>query len=594
MCEYTIKEVQISNINYFESNRIGIVKIQMPEQCQSDGTIQQQERENNSKIIEQVFLKYNNNNTFTKGSPHYFLFPELSISKENAMRMIQKVREGEIINNTIIIFGMELITKDEFLELLKDSNSVEDFSFEDFGHNVHFVNTSVILIRDNDGNSFIYYQPKMSRSRYESISQFISPLAYIFSLGGFKSIVNICSDFILERDESPVLLKLLKSIDNYYTNPSREKIDFIFLLQKNKAPLGSHYTKMIKMLYFRENHDVNTSTTMVCSVNSISMVDLRKFRYSNVSVMNRGRPPHTLNDSVAEPLYAWKSFKKEHGENDSLHYVLWRIRHPGVISFIINTDDRPSRILRENITPIEEPGVERFDDDFELMGIDHIPETYEFEEILLRQFFSFVQSLFIRNSLVRYFGNINLYKNIFDKIFQERPHDLIETLTLLHAEEHKATNCDTWEDIDELFEYFLVSLAILHTKHEQLSLNRNIFDIGDKYVSIMDCDNMHDLVFREEKSDFLSSLNTDSQLLLLQRLKYLYEWSGEPKKIDELLNSVKQNKVHGRTSRPYSTTRPEYPYVLSLCYLVNKLNEDSEYKDVETIREKLNEAFLPN
>ncbi|MBL7073872.1 hypothetical protein ISS37_01350 [candidate division KSB1 bacterium] len=592
MNEFKIKDIKIPNIEYFNRNRIGIVKVQMPEQCQKDGIykIKEEEKQNNIHIVENVLNKYNNN-IFSEGNPNFIVFPELSVSMEAAELMIVKLKNGEINTNTIIIFGLEQITKNQFLELISNSNSKDDFNEVDFGRNIKFVNTAAILIKDKNGKNYIYYQPKLSKSRYETTQQFISKIIYIFNLGVYTILILICSDFILERGKLPIIYTLFKDLDYFYKNPRHEKIDLMFLIQNNKHPIGNHYTKIIKSLYFK-SHTIDTTKTMVCSINSVDTEDVKHFRNSNVAVMNRGRFPETLKDMRAENLFAWKSFKKEAGEQDSLQYILWRLRYPGVISFILNMNDTTFRFQDENVIPIEEPGLEKINTNFELTEIKQIPEIYEFKEILLDDFSDFIETLFSKYLLRQYFSNIEMYENMFCNLFMQRPCEVIRTLLFIREENKRAINCDLWDEDKGTFKYFFVSLAMLNTNYEGIEIEENKIKSDDIFISIIDCDNMQDLQFRQEKGELLLSQYRDMQIVLLQRLGPLYlDWNGEPKRFNELLNLNKIVKTMKRPDSYNKITKPKYPYVLTLCYLINKLNARQSYKKVDNIKETLNECF---
>jgi len=204
---FRVVEKQIPDVLCHDDGALGIVKVQMPEQCDDNGMffrIRDRERERNLRIIRNTIAAFGNW-AQQVNAPAIILFPELSVSAEAADELRTEMATARITPNTLIVLGMEHLRRDHFICRASDSHSRADFAGTDFGPNIDRVNTAVILAKDKAGNVSCYYQPKCSRSDYESPRQFTSNIIYKFAFGQHHFIVNICSDFFLQAGAMPLV-----------------------------------------------------------------------------------------------------------------------------------------------------------------------------------------------------------------------------------------------------------------------------------------------------------------------------------------------------------------------------------------------------
>ena len=308
---FRIVEKQILNVRCHADGLLGMVQVQMPEQCDNNGMfyrIRDQERARNLTIIQNTITTFGNL-AQRVNAPAIILFPELSVSEEASDWLRNEMVSARISPNTLIVLGLEHVRTDQFTYRASNSNSIDDFAGINFGQNVDRVNTAIILVKDNASNIFCHYQPKCSRSDYESPSQLKSNMIYKFAFGQHNFIVNICSDFFLQSGARPLVGAVMQDIDLLHQQPHIDRIDLILLIQKNPSPLNDLYHKSVECLFYNTPHHIHTSDTIVCAVNSANQNDLGKFRNSNISVMRRGRPPEEFEERHPFDHFAWCSHK---------------------------------------------------------------------------------------------------------------------------------------------------------------------------------------------------------------------------------------------------------------------------------------------
>jgi len=586
---FKIEHIEIPGIRYIDENRIGVVKVQMPEQCTSTPPfrIREQERKRNTEMVTAV-LQECASGDFLCSRPQFVLFPELSVGLDAFAAVRRVMSSKEAPNNTVVVMGLETLSKEEFLALVADSDSRDAFNSEDLAGNTRYVNTAVIFVRDESGNTNLYFQPKLTTSIFESVDQFKAKKSYLLKLGRYRALTVICSDFILRESGRSVMSDLLRSIDECYEHPGDEKIHLVLLLQKNKHPTAEAYRRIVRMLHFRECHTIDTSHTVVCAVNSVNPESLDLFRNCNVVVMNRGRPPRDLRARTApDTTFAWKEFKPEAGDEPSLNYVLWRLREPGMISFILNMDDRPHQVLSAEHRPIEQPGLATFRGGVVLEGLNVLPEIYEFEELLLRGYSEWAKSLFSKESLKSYFTDIDMYMQRISELFTERPTGVIDNLLLIHSEGESCVNCDHWEDEQDLFHSFLLSLAVLWSAFSDVTIEGGELVTEDARIVVMDCNGTPDLKVRLH----LNPPSGEVDFILLQRMVDLHAWDGCPRAYDDLISEISQTKPMRGEDFRVRITKARFPRMLTLNYLLNALRTSAEFKSTKEIGESLNACF---
>ncbi|MGA2624463.1 MAG: hypothetical protein ABSF91_11460 [Bacteroidota bacterium] len=577
MSDLRVIELNPLDIDYPDLYRLGIVKVQMPEQSTTDGTfvIKPSERQRNKELILKVFELFGGSCFSSNRCPNFFLFPELSVTVESAQAIIDLFKSTRIKPNTVVLLGLERIRKGVFLDLQSHSNAPGGFDDSHFGQTINFVNTAIIVAKDKNSLIHYYLQPKLSRSGYETVEQFKSDLIYLFNFGGYQSLVSICSDLFVHEEGTSVVKKVMSSINTHIRknnrNPRNERIDLWFLLQKNVYPMGDIYDDSVRTLFYKDGHDIETSKTVICSVNSAQGSYSQHYRHSNLCVMDRGRDPETLIGRNSQTCFAWRVISKRPTDTANLpRYVLWRIRDAGVISFILNTDNRNFQINDENLVPVEEALAWSITNTDILKFQEH-PEIYELKEFLFSGFEGFVKELFIAPEIREFMGNLDAYLNLFDTLFRQRPVDIFDSLMRIHDERSKIPNCDYWGRDKDMFMHFILSLRLLQIAYSTLKTDSGSFESQGTRFTVVDCGGRQDLSMREKISTSFIDAPKNS-VIILQRLIALHNWGGELTQLEDLSDAVKVTKVPNVMGNLHSTARAESPSVIAFTYLTNTIN----------------------
>lgn len=111
-----VVEKQIPDVLCHNDGLLGIVKIQMPEQCDDNGLffkIRDRDRERNLRIIQNTIAMFGNW-AQQVNAPAIILFPELSVSEEATDWLRAEMATARITANTLIVLGMEHLSTNQF------------------------------------------------------------------------------------------------------------------------------------------------------------------------------------------------------------------------------------------------------------------------------------------------------------------------------------------------------------------------------------------------------------------------------------------------------------------------------------------------
>lgn len=562
---------------------LGVVKVQMPEQLDNDGSLRigADVREQNKNIVRNTIAAFGNW-AEQVGAPAIILFPEFSVSEEATDWLMTEIQTPHIAPNTLVVFGMEQISMDNFRARVTNSGSRADFDGVNFGPNVDRVNTAVILAKDNAGEATSYYQPKCSRSDYESRRQYVSNLVYEITFGQYNLVVSICSDFLLRDNVGTLVGSVMEELDRQHPQPRNHRLDLVLLVEKNASPLHPLYHLSIEHLFYNRPHSVQTTDTIVCAVNSVAAHVPGRFGRSNLSVMRRGRPPAAFKSHLSDEHFAWCS----HADNEILHYIRWRIRTAGVISFVLDTDRRPWQLGNAESVPINRGGLHKITDNERLEEITPVPEVYELQEVLYGRFSAFIAATFHKDILQRYFESVAEYERLLSRLFVRRPTSI---LNLLLTFQDVPINCDHWNltELEGTFSYFLVTLRLLSDRYDDLQLQGNYLRGEGLTLGVIDCDMraspdiIDDLIKKPSRI-------ADLDILFLQRVSKLILWDGAPTKMSVLKGRISINGT-GEAEEVGSVSRAPSPQVVDVGSLVTAL--DGRCRQIADVRRVLNELL---
>lgn len=577
----------IQDVDNNPAGLMGVVQVQMPDQCEASRQfyrIKEAERGRNLQIIQNTIANFGRW-AETVEAPTIILFPELSVSKEATDWLRDEMAAQTISPNTLIVLGIEQMTTEQFSERAANSDSRTEFADVEFGPNVDRINTAVILAKDRVGRIYCYYQPKCSKSDYESPSQFESKLLYKLVFGERHLIVNICSDFFLKSDTTPLVGSMLLALDRCSKRPRDQRLDMVLLIQKNPSPLDSFYDETVECLFYNQPHQIATSDTIVCAVNSVDSANPGKFGRSNVVLMRRGRPPAEYLKRHALEHFAWCSHPAsgEHRNND-LHYARWRLRGAGAISFTLNTNRRPWRPGDSTSIPILQPGLHAFTGENDLQRLSPVPEVFELQEVLYSKFEIFIRGVFHSDTLRRHFQTPTAYEDLLGRVVSSSPCKIVHFLLELHE---VPINCDHWNVavLTEPFRHFLLTLRLLSERYSDLEVRGEDLRADARSFGIIDCKEL-------SLPSALDRLRSTSEgiehldVLLLQRVSELLMWDGAPTSLDAIEREISSVKCAGQEDDFGSVTRAPSPQIVDVNSILDKLN--CECTDASNIRRTLN------
>lgn len=585
---FQIVERQIPDVFCHPDGLVGVVKVQMPEQCDDSGMlfrIRNRDRERNLRIIQNTIARFGNW-AQQASAPAILLFPELSVSEEATDWLRAEMATANIAPNTLIVLGVEHLRTDQFARRAADSHSNAEFAKINFGPNVDRVNTAAILAKDRSGAVHCYYQPKFSRSDYESHQQFTSPLIYEFAFGQHRFLVNVCSDFFLQAGARPLVGSVMLDVDRLHPQHGEHRLDLILLIQKNPSPLNDLYHASVRCLFYNTPHRLDTRDTIICAVNSANSGGPGTFGKSTVSVMRRGRPPEEYASKRAFEQFAWCSHKTAAAHlNEDLHYVRWRLRSPGAISFILDTDRRPWFPGNRESLPIRQPGLHKFTDADALEPVSPIPEIYELQEVLYNGFDVFIHAVFQVDELRRYFGDVAGYESLLNRLCASSPRNIIDLLLVL---QDVCTNCDHWNMVElaDAFRHFVLTLRLLSERYDDFCVVEGQLRADARTFGIMDC-NQHTLLSVIGQLKNLATKMQDIDVLLVQRMSERPLWDGAPTSVETLQNTISTTKAAGVGGAAESVSRAPSPQIADIGALIAAMN--SGYARVNDTRILLNE-----
>ncbi len=550
---------------------LGIVKVQMQDQLATDHSLRVREdaRDQNRLIVETTLARFGKwaNQTAT---PAVILFPELSVTEESAAWLDAAAATEMVSPNTMIVAGLELLSVARFQELVAACESREHFAGHDYGVNVEWVNSAVVIVKDGTGLVRRYYQPKCSCSDWEGRRQYISRTIYLFTFAGLRTVVSICSDMFLRVGGTAVTAAVAEDLDALSSNPAGESLDLVLLIQKNPAPIHPLYSETIETLFYNQPHRTRTRDTIVCAVNSCTADDPCQYGQSNVSVMQRGRPPAQFSDRVSSPEFAWITLPPYRVTGSAnLHLVRWRLEEPGVISFVLDTHTRPWAAGEQDSMPVRQMALFRIT----AAGYEAITPVAELQEMIrtiAREYPLFVEQVVSSSALRPFLAARAGYTAALKRIFAHNcPAFIFRLLTLSPPNR----NCDLWkpEALRAPFLRAALIVRVLAESFTDLSFTDGNLKTAERTIGLFDGDGQFPpsalKALRDRVGEFM-----ELDYVILQRVGVAAEfWDGAPIHTAELLEKISYCGVP-RTRSPGSITDVQSPRVVDAVHLIEQIN----------------------
>lgn len=189
--------------------------------------------------------------SYEKNPCQFVVFPEISLPSKYVVEA-RKIIKRNYKANTAFIFGVETITADECMRLVK-AIGPEDKSYIDIllaASPDTLVNPCIIIVRDNVGCSS-YVQLKITPSKFETShildnNTVQSNYIYIIEGTGIRFCVAICSDFI---NRIPGSHRRIVDVLDLEVLKEGESVDFLFNIQHNPAPDSHLFYHSLERLY---------------------------------------------------------------------------------------------------------------------------------------------------------------------------------------------------------------------------------------------------------------------------------------------------------------------------------------------------------
>lgn len=198
------------------------------------------------------------------GKTHFTIFPEYSIpGLEGIRRIEEKLVDGSWKNETIVLGGVDALTKDDYSELCDGSTKdVHTGNNADEVGDDEWINCAVLWVKQQDGSLGRWIQPKMTPALPErNISygnMFCGDSVYVFRCR-FKNgtechfMVLICFDFMGRIKSNKGIRAVLSAVVKHWDDSSRKSIDLIFLLEHNEKPNNLNFLGNARD-YFQETN----------------------------------------------------------------------------------------------------------------------------------------------------------------------------------------------------------------------------------------------------------------------------------------------------------------------------------------------------
>ena len=177
---------------------------------------------------------------------HFIIFPEYSIPGIEGIDKIQEyIRNNSGRNGTIIIGGIDGLTKNEYFTLCDEDMIVQDENKAEKVQDEQWVNPCIIWVKQTNGSVKKWVQPKIVPSWPERNitcnDMFCGKSVYLFKCK-FRNGVDcyfltlICYDWIGQINSNEGIWAVLSEINDYWKDSDRKDIHFIFVLQNNDEP----------------------------------------------------------------------------------------------------------------------------------------------------------------------------------------------------------------------------------------------------------------------------------------------------------------------------------------------------------------------
>ena len=181
--------------------------------------------------------------------PHVILFPEFALpGVTGVQRVMDRLSAPEVAAPTIVIGGVSGLSKEQYELLcqLTEINSVDPANAPQRVRGTEWVNTSITIVKEDNGVLKLWVQPKLSASwpeaNYDHQAMFEGSAVRIFRVRfdndvPCRFLALLCFDWVGQEDGQPVPEALLNEYDQICrTMDVPQDLQWVFVLQHNPKP----------------------------------------------------------------------------------------------------------------------------------------------------------------------------------------------------------------------------------------------------------------------------------------------------------------------------------------------------------------------
>lgn len=247
------------------------------------------------------------------GTTHFTVFPECMLpGLEGVDRVTQAMQAEAWPVETVVLGGVDGLTRNQFVELVQRPNSTHDAVNNrlDLIHDDHWVNCCVTWVKLPSGEVHSWVQPKLSPARVELdvtyMSMYRGRSIYVFK-GRYSNVAAwyrfatlLCFDWIAKSEEKRVWEWLLEGLTTV-AGPDGGQIPltWLFVAQCNAAPSHASFMSQVPAFFEQDNYpQVNRDETCLVMANVAGKAEpgrANRFGQSAVIVMpNRFSVPDCM------------------------------------------------------------------------------------------------------------------------------------------------------------------------------------------------------------------------------------------------------------------------------------------------------------
>ncbi len=210
-----------------------------------------------------------------EATPHTLLvFPEACVPVVS-VQTIREFAASDCPNNTVIVAGLESMSAREATECdeLPMTATLRDRLRDSLSRPHAFINTSLIVVRDDEGQVHAHLQPKLSPSHAEQTLPHMvtGDQVLVFTCRQLAFLVLVCSDLMQKAPSGEwLVVRVIDAIKTAWdeTQPSTSlTVDLFINIQCNPEPNHRSFREAAKSVLYRRTDSVRLDTASILIAN---------------------------------------------------------------------------------------------------------------------------------------------------------------------------------------------------------------------------------------------------------------------------------------------------------------------------------------